>query len=334
MRFSILPVVWTVACTTADKAGTDTAGPTETDGAGGTTGAGGNAGGAGGGTGGTGNTIPCTAAIDATEPTDGSTIVPVNASVTVHFSAAVDASHPFTVAVDGLTGATALAADGLSATFAPDAAMSPDTVYTARASVCDAAETVFSFTTLPPPLDPVTVVGNTYGVPYADLVWITPTNADILVPDIEILLAQVTGVDEVEETLSSIVGAGYLDLDGDVTIECDAAADAGVADFSANPAVAMGPIDFVIPIGGIDIIIEEFTLFSIVAADGLALESTFLAGRLDTRPLGMGDCALLALIAGGDCVACADGEEQCLDAKASAGTLTLQDADIAGTCDL
>jgi hypothetical protein len=336
MRIALLPVLWTVACTSADKADSDTGGTTDAGdrgGSGGTTASGGNGGTSG--TGGAGgSTAACTATIAATDPADGATVVPVDASITASFSAPIGPTDAFELTVDGVTGTSALAGDGLSASFTPAAPLDPETAYTAHASVCGSAPVAFSFTTLPPALDPVDLVGNTYGVPYADLEWITPTNADILQPNIEILLAQITGVDLVAETVSSVVGAGYLDLDGDVTIECDAAVDSGTADFSANPALSMGPADFVIPFGGIDIIIERFTLFTVVSADGATLDNTFISGRLDTRPLGFGDCALLALIAGGTCVPCADGEDQCLDAKASAGTMTLQDADVEATCGL
>ncbi len=333
-RLTLL-AAFAVGCTTSPKVGTDTA-PVDTDvGSGGATGLGGEGGGSGGtgGSGGSGGSTPtCTATLVSGDPTDGSVTAPLAGAFTATFSSAITPTDAFSVSIDGVTGSASLAADGLSATFTPDAPLTYETTYTTTSSVCGGAPFNSTFTTVPPPLDASTLIGNSYGVLYADLVWITPTNADFIEPDIQMLVAQVTDVDLVAMTLSSAAAGAYVDAYGAVSLECAAAVNAGTGDFSSNPFFFVGPVDLDLPFGALSVVIEDYTLFAKFAADGTELNDVFLSGKLDMRPLGYGNCALLAIFAGGTCVPCADGVEECMDAKASAGTLTLQPVDIAGEC--
>src|SRR5687768_9967244 len=71
-----------------------------------------------------GDTDPaaCESTIASVDPEPGADMIPLDQVVTVEFDVAVPASGHYAMSLDnGATGATALAADGLSMTFTPDA---------------------------------------------------------------------------------------------------------------------------------------------------------------------------------------------------------------------
>lgn len=283
-------------------------------------------------TGGTepGTTIPtCTATVVSVLPTDGATEVATTAEITLVLSDVPD-DGAWSLAVAGGTGQTTLAEDGLSIHFVPDSPWAGGSEIVVDAEVC--GTTFHSTFQTVAGIDPASLVGHTYVVPYADLVWETPTNAGIISPDIDVILAQVLRADG--SSLGAAVGGGTYGLDG-VTVEpwCDTVNDAGDGDFSLNPLYSVGPLDFGIPVGDVDLTIENFTLFAEFAPDGASLSRVHVTGQLDVRALGFGSCALVGLLAGGNCVACSDGEVECLEAIADAENALLDPTlDLGGTC--
>ena len=61
--------------------------------------------------------------------------------------------------------------------------------------------------------------------------------------------------------------------------------------------------------------LEEFRLEGTFSESGDTIENVEVTGAIDVRPADV-PCSLMAFLASGTCVACADGEEECLLAAA------------------
>jgi hypothetical protein len=120
----------------------------------------------------------CSATTTALVPIDGAVDVALSPDVVASFSAHVDDGQ-FTVGIDGVTGFTTLADDGLSATFVPDANLTTGTTYQASASACGGALTTASFTTVSDVVDGNDLTGNTYGTVFGNLAFTEPPQATI-----------------------------------------------------------------------------------------------------------------------------------------------------------
>ncbi len=260
------------------------------------------------------DSAPCTATLLGSLPGDGDTDLAVDQDVLITFSAPVaEADLLVSSAVAAVT--VNLAGDGLSANVAPDPAWPAGGTVELDVTVCDVTSTL-TWTTAGDGLDPNVLVGRTYAIEYSSLVWVTPTNADILVPDIDAIALQVTAADDT--TLDALVGTATLD-GAALEADCETVLDAGSGDFSDSPIARVGPVTLTIPAGAVDIVIENFEAeMAFASPAGDEIHDITVSGRIDTRELGLGSCVLVALFAGGTCVACTDGALQCLDAVAEA----------------
>jgi hypothetical protein len=185
-----------------------------------------------------GDTDPaaCESTIATVDPEPGAEMIPLDQVVTVEFDVAVPSGGHYAMTMDnGATGTTALAADGLSMTFTPDAPLAPDTTYTVDVEVCDDTDSA-AFTTLPPPVDTSLVEGNTYALAWDDIVITEPQNPELLqalIP-IDYVLLQVIGIDTVTASADSAATVGTDDGYGNAVPDCDTIV-RDDADFSLNP---------------------------------------------------------------------------------------------------
>jgi hypothetical protein len=261
----------------------------------------------------------------------------VNTIIEVMFDDVVQTYHAWDLSIVGVMGASALAADGLSMTFTPDADLEPETRYTIDASVCTDAQ-MASFTTLTAPVDDLLIEGNTYVLPFGDLVFTEPSAADILLggaATVDYVIVQVAAVDPMAQTISTVATTGY-DAPSDITADCGTVIEPDPADFSTNPRFGVGPGDFAFPFGeDAELTIENFTLLGQFTPDLGAIEDIRVSGAIDVRPLGFGPCSFIAVLAGGTCVPCSDGLTECMAAEAYADLATLTDlVDLVDDCGL
>lgn len=180
--------------------------------------------------------VACESTIATVDPAPGAEMVPLDQVVTVEFDVALPAGGHYAMSLDnGATGTTAVAADGLSMTFTPDAALAPETSYTVDVEVCDDADSS-GFTTLPPPVDNALVSGNTYALRWDDIAITEPQNPELLqaVIPIDYVLLQVIGIDAVTAGADSAATVGVDDGAGNAIPDCDTVVRAE-ADFSLNP---------------------------------------------------------------------------------------------------
>lgn len=248
-------------------------------------------------------------------PSDGAMGVATDALIIAVFDDEVT-DGDWTLSVEGIKGSSALAADGGSATFVPDADLDQETVYTVTYSVCDDAGTS-SFTTSGP-TDAAALPGRAYLVDYLDIEWVEPAGIEALLgaDTIESLLIQVTSYDPKTESLG-LVGSLAEDLGaGPMQMACYEVMEFGSVDFSDNPTFVAGPSEMVVDAGGGMILtLEDLYYTATFGADASALYGVDITGYLDTRPLdslGYGDICLLLGAMGISCVPCSDGADECI----------------------
>ncbi|MEZ4317089.1 MAG: Ig-like domain-containing protein [Myxococcota bacterium] len=278
----------------------------------------------------TDTTVPCDATIASFDPVNGATEVPRDQLVTVTFTAPVVDGNPWSLALVGIEGSAALAPDGLSATFTPDAPLPSDTNVQVQAEVCDDAG-LAAFTTRFA-VDADTLAGRTYAVNYGAVNFITPPLANALTPA-DWILVQIDQVDPVAETLTTFAGLGNGTTP---TPDCPNSFDSGVASFAENPVLTVGPTDFVIPFGADSVTIEDFVMDGRFGPGAGVLAEVHISGNLDTRGITTigGVCALSAL-SGAPCGPCRDGVMQCLPVEAEAAQADYwAELDIQATCGL
>jgi hypothetical protein len=278
--------------------------------------------------------VDCTVTIKSVEPADGSQNVSVESLVTVTFDVPLPSGGAATLAVDGVSGTTEVAADSWSMSFTPDVPFDYETSYTVDAEVCvDSGSS--TFTTSSAPLDASDLEGKSYSVLWEDINFSQPNNLDALlaIADVEIdsMLVQIRDVDLTNNTLGAVATTGYDDPYLGTYFSCDAVVDAGEADFSLNPLFSIGPTQLVVPSDFMDVILENFELYGAFSADGEELTDVYIFADIDSRPLGLG-CSLVAALAGGSCVACPDGELECIRAAATAATAERSTVDLIGGC--
>ncbi|MBX2800427.1 MAG: Ig-like domain-containing protein, partial [Myxococcales bacterium] len=190
----------------------------------------------------------CDAFIQAVTPAPGETSVPVNTQVVLEFSEGIDVAANWSLEVLNAKGTATLAKDGMSAIWVADADLLPETQYTIEAEVCDDAQSArFTTTSAPVPLEDVE--GNTYGVDWKSLTFISPSNFDLFsdLVGIDLVLLQ---LDEIDETTLEVDAAATVAINpgGKVLPFCTALLEA-VADFSSNPLFTFGPDSIFIPFG-------------------------------------------------------------------------------------
>jgi hypothetical protein len=277
---------------------------------------------------------PCTNTLTSVSPADGATQVDTATVVEVGFNEPV-VEGTWSVEIDGVSGLTSIDSTGLLVTYTPDEVLAFDTTYTINASVC-AQSASASFDTAAEPLDISLLDGRTYELPYADLTWVKPNAISLLSSyiDFDAFIIQVDSIDVVAETLTVLSAVGY-DNGGVTEPECSSLFSPGSADFSQNPTFLAGPSDMALPVGGTDLILEDFTLSANFNSDGTKIENITFSGLADTRALDstVGNTCNLASFLGDTCVACNDGEVKCLEMEAEAAeALWNAGLDLAAEC--
>jgi hypothetical protein len=272
--------------------------------------------------------LPCVAEIEDLTPENGAVAVATDTVVVATFDDVV-AEGDFTLAIDGVAGTTALAGDGMSATFTPDAALDTNTEYTVAWSVCsDSGET--DFTTAGDPVDGGSLVNNTYGVDFAEVEFVEPPGIEAFLGDItlEYLLLQVESYDAGSSELG-LVGSIGVEDGGDVYQgACYEVIPFPSVDFTANPVFRAGPSTLGFDIGyGIVVTLESMYFQAAFSDDGSELQGITINGDVDTRPLddlaGFDVCSTLVIL-GISCTPCAsDGATKCLYTELAADTAAL-----------
>jgi hypothetical protein len=280
----------------------------------------------------------CTATIDGVLPADGEVDVGLDGRVDVTFSSVITTYDPWSVSIDGVAGSSLLSPDGDSASFFAAAPLAADTVYNVSASVCsDTGSTEFTTEAPTDGLEGRDLEGNTYALLFEDIAFSEPASIDALLGLAETpdwVLVQSHDVDTLAEELSAFATTGYED-GAVINPDCGSVIEAGPADFSLNPLFSIGPEDFAIAFGADELLLEDFTMYGRFIEEGAAIDTINISGNFDVRPLDFGSCALLALLAGGSCVPCADGATECMKARASADRADLTErVDIQADCGL
>ncbi len=265
------------------------------------------------------DTDACTETVTTVTPADGATDVPVDTVILALFSGAVDAATiEVTAGTTAVAGETVLQGDGSSATFTPTTELDRNTTYDVDVAVCDSTWSG-SFTTLPQGVTGKDVEGKTYDFDFATATWIEPTVGSTLVDLFEAnhMLLMVEDVDDAAATLDLLAAPGW-EPDGEglgvEQYQCSDAADFAPDDFSDNPAFDLGPEVFALAGDGYDVTIHDVLVSGRFAKDGSVIEDARVEGLVDLRNISAGAstaCELLDVIADG-CVACPDGEVECL----------------------
>ncbi len=261
---------------------------------------------------------PCEATVALFDPENGVTEVDPGVTVQVGFTAAITADQPWSIELIGpggaeVPGTATLGEGGTYAQFEPDTPLMGETTYQFIGSVCE-DEALSAFTTAFA-IDPAMVEGRTYAVSYQAIDFQTPSIANTLSPA-DWITIQIDTVDVANAELTAI--AGLADESPPVP-DCTNTLDAGVADFSNNPLMIVGPTDFVLPVDTDLVTIEDFEMRGRFAPGAGALENVRIRGNLDTRGITVINnvCALSAL-SGAPCGPCRDGVNQCLEIEAMA----------------
>jgi hypothetical protein len=278
---------------------------------------------------------PCEATVALFDPENGATEVDPGALIQVGFTAPVTAEQPWSIEVIGpggseVAGTATLGEGGTFAQFDPDVPLLGETTYQLLGSVCD-DEALSAFTTAFA-IDPALIEGRTYAVSYPTIDFATPSIANTLSPA-DWITIQIDTVDPANAALTAIAGLA----NGSPPVpDCVNTLDAGVADFSTNPLMTVGPTDFVLPVDTDLITIEDFEMRGRFAPGAGALENVRIRGNLDTRGITIINnvCALSAL-SGAPCGPCRDGVNQCLEIEATAEQADYYaDLDLATECGL
>jgi hypothetical protein len=234
----------------------------------------------------------CSALIVAVTPPDGSTDLPPTTEVTATFSAPVPPTAPHSILIEGASGTTTLAPDGMSMSWS--GTLGTNQTYTATYRVC-AEEEESTFTTAPPPVDLVSLDGNTYVLPWDTVIITEPENGSVFNFGIDFLLAQIVDVDATTQTATAVgtlgddVGGATPDPDCSL-VEADQ-----VADFTQNPLFTIsGTFEITIdPVSGDTATIEDFVLSGVIDDGGDTIASPTLTGKLapeSIAALGGVDC--------------------------------------------
>lgn len=282
---------------------------------------------------------PCAATVVAVTPGNGDT-APADTTIVAEFSEAIGASDHVDFIVTGsggaVTGSVDLASDGASATFTPSATLDYDATYDVTIELCEGSVSG-AFHTLPAPIDPTLAEGRTYGLPYADVVFIEPQNttalAALLAPDFEYILLQVDQVDDVALTFESVVATA----DGALAPNCAAAVRAPTSDMSNNPQFQVGPTNLVYPFpNGDSMNLQMLTVDGRFSQDGESLLDVYLRGLVDPSEVNDDlNCATAALLTGGTCLPCPATAGSCLLIEAEVPVATwMQGVDVVATCAL
>ena len=280
----------------------------------------------------------CNATVAVIDPAPAAADVPVDQVVTVTLDQAIQPTDPWSIELIGVSGSSALAGDGMSVSFTPDADLARETSYTVEAEVCGNFATT-SFTTLPAPLPASDIEGRTYLIAFDELDISQPVNSALLSTCLPVDFVAVE-IDEVDEMAGTMHAWGTTadSEKGGVEVSCGNAADAGTVDFANNPSFSMGPTTLTLagPSNEPDIPVREFTLTGRFNADGTEILDVTVYALVDmTAEPGGVSCQFAAGLTNGTCLPCTVGAttDECLLLEATAPQGRAQPGlSITGTC--
>ncbi len=269
--------------------------------------------------------VPCNATFSAISPIDNAMNVSVDATVVATFSEPVSEGQ-WELKVLGRAGTATLATDGLSASFTLLESLDYDSSFSVSATVCNTAS-ISMFHTSDAPLETSDIEDKTYVFDFATVTWITPTMVSTFssLIELDLLLLHVISVDETAETIDMAAAPGEVTSSGTIhQIPCQPVIGFDEVDFSANPAIALGPVDMEFPTPSGPFTLSQVHLTGTFSASGASLDDIDLQGVLDTRYLdgvfdiGAGamswqDLCDTSALFGDNCQACDDSVEACLD---------------------
>jgi len=189
-----------------------------------------------------------------------------------------------------------------------------------KVTVCDSTASS-SFGTIGEAVDAADLTGKTYDFDLATATWIEPTVGDTLVDYIAAnhMLVMIESIRSGPEgkTIIDAIGAAGWQPEEKAPVEqypCT-----GVAYFESwfldNPLFRLGPQEFALGGDGFDVAVYDARLSGSFSADGSVVEDAHLEGLVDLRNVSAGAkdaCTFLDAL-GAACVACPDGEVQCLE---------------------
>ncbi len=228
--------------------------------------------------------LGCVAEFAGITPVDGQFSVSVEPTITVAFDRPV-VEGQWSVEVQDVEGEAELSVDGTVATFEPYAPLEFGTQYVVLIEVCG-VPTATKFTTVADALDPLSLEGKTFGVPWGDLTFTEPANGAFLRDslDVDKVLVQFVDVNAVTLEIDTAVAIAN-DGTGGPEPFCDTYLQE-TGDFSANPIFEFGPQRVDIPLNSTtDIAVEDLTLTAEVSQDGDKLLYAELTGLVATEAL-------------------------------------------------
>lgn len=260
----------------------------------------------------------CDATLLAALPEDGEDVIGTNARVLLSVSGNVTEGGA-TLSTDPAVSYTATLSDG-QVVFTPDQTLESGTTYTWTSTLCGAEVATGSFTPrgegewVPPDELP----NRTFGMDLASATWVEPEGGGQLFSQLfgGILLV---GVQSADESSIDTMGAVGEDVDGYRQQDpCYATVDFEPADFTRNPYVEIGPVEFPIEVQGQPATLHDLHFFGAFDVEGLSLRDASLRAQGDLRDVAPGSgyrqyCNLLATY-GLSCTACvSDGTEACIN---------------------
>ena len=271
------------------------------------------------------NSNLCDFTVDSTYPVAGSVNFYIQDTLQFELS---DEDATASIALKDASGADVAgtsSVDGDDVYFAPAAALSPSTAYTAELSFCGSADPVqvaFTTSALGAELT-ADLVGKTYAVDLGSGNFVQPAGVGELIGGLlenDILI----GIKSVDADSLGIRGALSGTENSDQDFCTETLEQFPDADFSAAPYFEIPEGDVTISVAGIEATIKDLSVAGTFAADGSYFGGGELSGQLDARELidviaeaGLDaetpdDICNLLLGFGVQCVECADGEAYCV----------------------
>ncbi len=152
--------------------------------------------------------------------------------------------------------------------------------------------------------------GVAFEVVFGDLVFVEPSNVDLLFASVDpTLLIQALRRGAANTALE--IGIAPTDLAAPDRPDCPLASVDPDADYGTPNQVRFGPMDVEIPLDlGTTMLFLDLTGRGRYRGDGTALENLEIQALLDVESLGLGlPCDLLAILVAGTCVPCASADD-------------------------
>lgn len=255
--------------------------------------------------------VSCDVVVQWVQPEDGARFVDRASTITVSLSSPID-DTPFELLVhqsedELVTGTTTVSDDGTVLTFKPAEPLEPGHFHQLTITACE-EEVTSGFTTLTAPIDLALLQQDTWGLPFTDVQWVSPSGAGLIFEsliDNGELLIEVVDVNPYYDTIA--LAASWSGMCSEVVIDD--------VDISGNPWIDTGAFDLEIELGLGFMRAEDVMLAGVLSADGGGLDYVEATANIDSRDmdewLGMNLCDLGQAL-GTSCVPCADSTIACL----------------------